>query len=164
MLTEPKIIERASQPCVTINLDVSQPEISQVGPPLPDEVAKWCKAQGIELAAAPFFDYCAFLPDGRMTMRAGFPVKTPAKSEGRFVAGELPGGRYASLTHTGPYHELHDANMTLDDWVRAQGLDLAGRMTDAKTLVGATRLEIYHKDPGEDPSGHPVTEVAFRLK
>jgi effector-binding domain-containing protein len=99
-----------------------------------------------------------------MTMRAGFPVKTPAKSEGRFVAGELPGGRYASLTHTGPYHELHDANMTLDDWVRAQGLDLAGRMTDAKTLVGATRLEIYHKDPGEDPSGHPVTEVAFRLK
>jgi hypothetical protein len=30
--------------------------------------------------------------------------------------------------------------------------------------VGATRMEIYLSDPGESPSGNPVTEVAFRLK
>jgi len=163
MLSEPKIIERPTQPIIFIALEVSQPEIAEVGPPLPDEVAAWAKAHGVALAGAPFFDYCAFLPGGRMKMRVGFPVTAPAVASGRVMAGELLGGRYASLTHTGPYHELYEANMTLDAWVRQEGEDFAGAV-EGECFVDATRLEIYHKDPGEDPSGHPVTEVAFRLK
>ena len=80
---------------------------------------------------------------------------------GAVIGGTLPGGRYASLTHTGPYRELKDASMALDAWVRTQGYQLDGR-EEAGGLAGATRLEIY-EDPGQTPSGHPVTQVAFRL-
>lgn len=53
--------------------------------------------------------------------------------------------------------------MTLDSWVKAQGHELDGAM-EGDGFVNASRVEICHQDPGEDPSGHPVTEIAFRLK
>jgi effector-binding domain-containing protein len=93
----------------------------------------------------------------------GMPTATVLPADERFTTGTLPGGKYASITATVPYHELHDANMKLDAWARAQGHDFAGTV-EGDSFIGGTRLEIYHKDPGEDPSGHPVTEIAFRVK
>ena len=78
------------------------------------------------------------------------------------IGGTLPGGRYVSVINIGPYNELMEANMALDSWARANGHKLDGTVSGDE-FRNATRLEIYHKDPGEDPSGHPVTEVAFRL-
>jgi effector-binding domain-containing protein len=98
-----------------------------------------------------------------MEMQVGMPTRTVLEGDAGMATGTLPGGRYAVVTHTGPYHELGEANMSLDAWARKQGLTLDGEMK-GDGFVGATRLEIYHKDPGEDPSGHPVTEVAFRIK
>ena len=79
------------------------------------------------------------------------------------TTGTLPGGRYAVVTHTGPYHELHEANMALDTLgARARARRFAGREAGDR-FVDATRLEIS-QGPGRGPSsGHPVTEVAFRL-
>jgi hypothetical protein len=76
------------------------------------------------------------------------------------MTGTLAGGRYAAVTHTGPYHELGEANMSLGAWARSKGLDGEAK---GDGFVGATRLEIYH-EPGKGPSGHPVTEVAFRIR
>lgn len=162
MLTEPKIVEKAAQPYAAIALTLRQPEISEQAPPLVDDVIAWVKAKGGELAGTPFFNYVNFLPGGTMEMHVGLPTKTLLAGEGRYFTGTLPGGRYASLTATVPYHELHDANMKLHDWATAQGHKLDGTERGDR-FVNANRMEIYHKDPGEDPSGHPVTEIAFRL-
>ena len=162
MLTEPKIVTKDPQPYAAIELELTQPEISQIAPPLIGDVIAWANAQGIKTNGPPFFNYTAFKPGGRMMMQVGMPTATVGKAEGRFSTGSLPGGRYASVTHTGPYHELHEANMKLDEWTRTQGYKLDGRV-DGDGFRDATRVEIYHKDPEEDPSGHPVTEVAFRL-
>lgn len=163
MLTEPSIVEKAAQPYAAIVLTLRQPEIAQQAPPLVEDVIAWVKQRGGELSGPPFFNYVTFLPGGRMEMQVGMPTASVLPPEGRFTTGILPGGRYAAITATVPYHELHDANMKLDDWARGQGLEFAGTV-EGDSFMGATRLEIYHKDPGEDPSGHPVTEIAFRVK
>lgn len=162
MLTEPKIVEKAPQPYAAILLTLRQPEIAQQAPPLIDDVIKWVKAQGGELAGAPFFNYINFFPGREMEMQVGMPTATVLKADGTMSTGTLPGGRYASITATVPYHELHDANMKLHDWSVAKGHTLDGT-EDGDRFINANRMEIYHKDPGEDPSGHPVTEIAFRL-
>lgn len=163
MLTEPKIIEKAAQPYAAIVLTLRQPEISGQAPPLIDDVIGWVKEKGGALSGPPFFNYVNFNPGGTMEMQVGMPTASVLPADGRFITGTLPGGRYAVLTATVPYHELHDANMKLDDWARGQGYEFAGT-AEGDSFLGGTRLEIYHKDPGEDPSGHPVTEIAFRIK
>ena len=163
MLTEPKIVEKAAQPFAAILLTLRQPEIAAQAPPLVEDVIAWVIGKGLEPSAASFFNYVSFLPDGVMEMQVGVPTATVLPADGRFITGTLPDGRYASITATVPYHELHDANMQLDSWVRGQGLELDG-MAEGERLLGANRMEIYHQDQGEDPSGYPVTEIAFRLR
>lgn len=163
MLTEPKIVEKATQPFAAILLTLHQPEIAQQAPQLVEEVIQWVQSKGGELTGPPFFNYVNFYPDGAMEMQVAMPTARVLPPDERFVTGSIPGGRFASITATVPYHELHDANMKLDAWVKAQGVELDGSV-EGDRFVGANRMEIYHKDPGEDPSGHPVTEIAFRLK
>lgn len=162
MLTEPTIVTRPDQPYAAILLTLAQPEIAQKAPPLIEDVIKWVEAQGGMTTGAPFFNYVNFFPDGTMEMQVGMPTDRVLTADGKVATGKLPGGRFASLTATVPYHELHDANMKLDTWVKDAGHRLDGR-EEGDRFVGANRMEIYHKDPGEDPSGHPVTEIAFRL-
>lgn len=163
MLTEPKIVEKPAQPYAAVLLTLRQPEIAAQAPQLIDEVIGWVKAKGGDLTGAPFFNYVNFFPGGKMEMQVGMPTSTVLPSEGRFSTGTLPGGRFASITATVPYDQLHDANMKLDAWTKAQGLELDGEV-DGDRFVGANRMEIYLSDPGEHPSGDPVTELAFRLK
>ncbi|MEO5805742.1 GyrI-like domain-containing protein [Devosia sp.] len=163
MLTEPTVVTKAAQPYAAMILTLSQPEIAQTAPPLIGKVIEWVKGQGGELAGPPYFNYFNFLPGGKMQMQVGMPTATVMQGDDMVTTGLLPAGRYAAITHTGPYHELYEANMALDKWARGQGFAFAGTELPDR-YEDATRLEIYHKDPGEDPSGFPVTEVAFRLK
>lgn len=162
MLSEPQIVTRQDQPFAAILLTLRQPEIAGTAPPLVDDVIAWITTHGGKIVGRSFFNYVQFFADGTMQMQVGMPTETVMKPEGRVVTGLLPGGNYASVTAVMPYHELHNANMKLDQWARGEGLELDGHV-DGDSFVGATRLEIYHKDPDEDPSGHPVTEIAFRL-
>lgn len=162
MLTEPKIVEKAPQPYAAILLTLRQPEIAQQAPPLIEDVITWVKEQGGELTGPPFFNYVNFFPGGTMEMQVGMPTATVLPGDSRFSTGTLPGGKYASITATVPYHELHDANMQLDSWAKGKRHILDGTV-EGDRFINAVRMEIYHKDPGEDPSGHPVTEIAFRL-
>ena len=162
MLTEPTIVTKPDQPYAAILLTLTQPEIARKAPQLIDDVIKWVNAHGGRTTGAPFFNYVNFFPDRTMEMQVGMPTDRVLEADDKVTTGTLQGGRFASLTATVPYHQLHDANMKLDEWVKSAGHKLDGRV-DGDRFVGANRMEIYHKDPGEDPSGHPVTEVAFRL-
>ncbi|MEP7240280.1 MAG: GyrI-like domain-containing protein [Devosia sp.] len=161
MLTQPRIIERAAEPFAAIMLEVTQREIAERAPPLIADVMAWVKRRDGQISGPPFFSYVTFLPAGRMRMMVGVATATVLGSDGLIVTGELPAGRYASVTHRGPYAALYEANMGLDAWIRAQGFDYAGEVR-GDSFVEATRLEIY-REPGSATTP-PVTEVAFRLK
>lgn len=161
-LTDPKIVTREPQPFAAIVLELEQPEISSKAPPLIADVIAWLNARGLRHSGPPFFNYTSFKPGGRMVMQVGMPLAEPVTGAGNVTCGVLPGGRYVSVTHHGPYHELGTANMALMDWAKAKGIVLDGEVAGDESR-GATRLEIYHRDPGEtDPL--PTTEVAFRIK
>jgi len=161
-MTQIEINTRKSQPFAAHKLRLHQPEISKQAPQRIGDVIAWIHARGGKTVGAPFFNYVNFYPDGTMEMQAGMPTATVMTGDDTVTTGTLPGGRYVSLIHDGPYHELHQANMMLMDWARDAGHQLDGAV-EGDRFVGATRMEIYLTDPEDSPSGHPVTEVAFRL-
>lgn len=163
MFSEPKLVTKPPQPYAAMLLTLRQPDIAGVAPPLIADVIAWITARGGSVTGAPFFNYVTFFPDGTMQMQVGMPTANVLPGDDRISTGTLPGGTFASLTATAPYHELHDANMQLDHWAKTNGHALDGTV-EGENFVGANRLEIYRSDPGEDPSGFPVTEIAFRLK
>ncbi|HTN63814.1 MAG TPA: GyrI-like domain-containing protein [Devosia sp.] len=161
-MSDISITNRQPQPFAAYILRLHQPEIADKAPPLIGDVIAWVQAHDGQTTGAPFFNYVNFFPDGSMEMQVGMPTAIVMAGDDAVTTGTLPGGRYASLVHEGPYHTLHQANMTLDQWARSAGHKLDGAV-DGDRFVGATRMEIYLTDPDQNPSGQPVTEVAFRL-
>ncbi len=79
------------------------------------------------------------------------------------LAGVLPAGRYATLTHAGHPSELMAATKALLDWAAEQGLtwDVT---PGADGDLWACRLENYLTDPSQEPDMSKwVTQLAFKL-
>ncbi|MBJ6988953.1 GyrI-like domain-containing protein [Devosia sp. MC521] len=163
MLTEPKIVAREAQTFAFMRVVVPQPEIGRVAPPLVDQLIAWIEEMGGTVAGRSFFNYPRCYSDGGMEVIVGVPTTTMMTPSGEVSTAILPAGRYASLHANVDYHQLHDANRVLGEWVEREGLELDGRRDGQGSWSDSTRLEIYHLDPGEHPSGMPVTEIAFRL-
>ena len=161
MLTLPKIVERSAQPYVAIRQQVRMPFGEAVDRAFP-EVFGWLEANGMRPAGAPFIKYNVIqMP--RLELEFGVPVEAASKSDGRVLAGTLPGGRYATLTYWGAYDNLMDVNAVLIGWAKEKGI----RWDAVETPNGdrfAGRLEIYETDPREEPDQSKwKTEVAIRL-
>jgi effector-binding domain-containing protein len=85
---------------------------------------------------------------------ACMPVRG-GKSTAEIAVRELPGGRYVSLLHLGPYQELGRSYAKVLEYIREKGYE----------VVMPTR-EIYHKGPGMIFKGNPkkyVTEIQVPL-
>jgi effector-binding domain-containing protein len=158
-MTEPSIVEREAQPYVGISASVPMDGIPAIADRLRD-IFGWLASRGVAPAGAPFLKYNVVAMESGLEMEAGVPVGPGVDGEGDIVAGLLPAGRYATLTHVGHPSELVDATARLLEWAAARGLEWdlspAGRWT--------ARLEIYHTDPAEEPDMTKwETELAFRL-
>ena len=89
---------------------------------------------------------------------AEFEVCMPVKRvvEGTAAVRELPGGRFLTLVHSGPYEELSRSYSRLFKHASAEGLEL-----------GAPSREVYLKGPGMIFKGNPkkyLTEIQFPLE
>ena len=158
MLSEPKIIKREPQPYAAIRITVEQSAISRDAPPLVGQILGWVAQHG-EQAGDAFFNYTRMY-GSKMDMEVGAPTKTLLKADGRVTTGTLPGGRYATLTYTGPYDGLRDAHEHLHLWLAKQ----AGLKPFDMEAGGLTLLEIYETDPDEEPNPEKwITHIAFRL-
>ena len=163
MLSEPRIVTRPDQPFAAIRISLDRSDIPSKAPPLIGEVAGWLGKQGVTPAGAPFFSYLAMPDDGPMLMEVGFPTASLLAGDDRVRTGTIPGGRFATIVHTGPYDGLYDANVALGKWLGKQGVPHP--MPDkAAGNYEAALLEIYETDPSEEPDPQKwETEVAFRL-
>jgi DNA-binding transcriptional MerR regulator/effector-binding domain-containing protein len=85
---------------------------------------------------------------------ACMPVRG-GKSTPEINVRSLPGGRYVSLFHLGPYDELGRSYAKILEYVRAKGY-----------LVAMPTREIYHKGPGMIFRGNPkkyLTEIQMLI-
>jgi effector-binding domain-containing protein len=158
----PTIVERDEQPYVAVSGQVTMQTIAAIADRLP-EVFGWLDARGLEPAGAPFFRYNLIDMDRRLEVEAGVPVAAAAAGDGEVLAGVLPAGRYASVTHIGHPDGLVGATAALLEWAERQGLRWDVTPTPEGERWGC-RLEVYKTDPAEQPDmGRWETELLFRL-
>ena len=134
MIEGPRVEDRPARPYVALRRVVSGEDFAAA---IDDAFPRLLAA--VEVVGTPFIRY-------RDESEAGYdidlavPVATlPDAVDDGFVADELPAGRWAVLTHLGPYEELEDAHAAIDD---------AGYEQDDE--AGA-RIEIYVTDPRDEP-------------
>nr|WP_281371435.1 GyrI-like domain-containing protein [Petropleomorpha daqingensis] len=72
-------------------------------------------------------------------LEVGFPVDRQVRATGNVVAGGLPGGRLARVTHSGSFDGLGDAWARLAAWLDEQGLS-----------PSSERWEVYVTQPSPD--------------
>ena len=162
MLTEPSIVERDAQPYLAIRRIVKIPFGTVASKTLAD-LQRHMKKRGITPTDAPFFRYNIIDMPTALEIDFGAPTEQEEQGDDVLVSGVLPAGRYATLTHTGPYKDLIAANGALLDWIKAQGLTLDSHASPAGDVFGC-RLEIYPTDPKvEKDKSRWVTELAFKL-
>jgi RNA polymerase sigma-70 factor (ECF subfamily) len=156
------VIERAPQPYVSVPRTVTMATIGSAADDIPG-LFEWLAAHGTEPAGAPFLKYNVIDMERELQIEAGLPVTVPVPGDGRVQAGVLPGGRYASVTHVGPYDQLIPAVRRLLEWADDQGLTWDKQDTPAGDRWGC-RLEIYPVNPAEQPDPAKwETELVFRL-
>jgi effector-binding domain-containing protein len=162
MSAAPEIVTRAEQPYVAIRGRVSMAEIGAFAVRTP-EVFAWLGAHGLPPAGPPFMRYNVIDMTRDLEIDNGVPVAAPVEGDAEVIAGVLPAGRYATLTHVGHPSELMAATKALLDWAAAQGLTWDSSPSADGERWGS-RLEIYLSDPREEPDMSKwVTQLAFRL-
>lgn len=161
-MSTPVIVERPGQPYVAVRRWVTMQEFPEIADRLP-ELFGWLGSRGGVPAGAPFFRYVTMGGDGRMEVEAGIPVAALVEVDGDVVAGTLPAGRYATLTHVGPPDQLFGVTAALLGWAAQQGLAWDLTESDAGEHWAA-RLEVLKTNPAEQPDMTKwETELAFKL-
>jgi effector-binding domain-containing protein len=161
-LPAPVIVERAAQPYVAYREAVTMQSVAAPARRFA-EIYAWLGDQGIAPAGAPFYKYDLIDMAHELVIEAGVPVATVPDVPGEMVAGTLPAGRYATVTHVGHPDELMEVTRRLLEWGAQQGLTWDHTET-ANGDAWACRLEIYHSNPQDEPDmAKWVTDLAFRL-
>src|SRR6266540_1746697 len=162
MKHQPRIQERADQPYLAIPLTVTMEggfgEEVEGGF---SELFGWLEEHGVAPVGAPFIRFLVIDMEGELEIELAVPVAEGVSGEGRFRADVLPGGRYVTLLHVGPYDDLVASNAALQEWAEEQGIVWDSWDTDLGSAWRG-RVEHYLSDPSTepDPSKWEV-EVAY---
>jgi effector-binding domain-containing protein len=162
MSSAPDIETRAEQPYVAVRAKVTMDGIAAFARRF-GEVFGWLDSHGLAPAGPPFFKYNVIDMARELEMEAGVPIAAAATGDDQVVAGVLPAGRYATLTHVGHPSELMAATKALLDWAAEQGLTWDVTPSEDGDRW-ACRLENYLTDPEQEPDMSKwVTQLAFKL-
>jgi len=101
---------------------------------------------------APFVAYYNMDMEN-LDIEVGFPVGRPLSGQETVLPGEIPGGKYAAATYTGPYHQISSAYEALTAWVQQHNYEVSG-----------IAYEIYLNDPSNVPPDELQTQILFPLK
>ena len=110
----------------------------------------WLEEHGVAPAAAPFIRYLVVDMEAELEVDFAVPVAVAGQNGGRVHFDVLPGGRYATLLHVGPYDGLVASQDALQRWAEQQDIALEGRETD-RGLAFRGRVEHYLVDPADEP-------------
>lgn len=117
--------------------------------------ARLGRAAGLKISGKPLGLYydMEYLDEGA-DIESCFPVRKELKSAG-VDCRELPGGRFATLVHCGPYDQLFRSYAKIFEFLKSRCLEL-----------NAPIREVYHKGPGmifRGNSAKYITEIQFQI-
>jgi effector-binding domain-containing protein len=161
MNDEPQISERAPVTYAGLPVTVTMASFASAADAGFPELFGWLGEHGIEPVGPPLIRYHVIDMEADLEIEFGVPVAAAVPDDGRVRTGVVPGGRFVTLLHTGPYDGLIGANAALQDWSGRQGISLQssdhGRQWRA-------RVEHYLTDPAAEPdTARWQTEVAYLI-
>lgn len=163
MLTLPTIIDREAQAYVAVRRSIPMAELGSIAAATHDIVIDFVRdTAGVE-GGAPFIKYDLIDMEGTMELEFGVPITGSVEPTDEIVLGELPAGRYATVTHTGSYDELYDVTAALVGWAKERGVDWDSQPEGAGERF-VSRIESYENDPGEVPESELVTTLYFKVR
>ncbi|USX12181.1 GyrI-like domain-containing protein [Oxalobacteraceae bacterium OTU3CAMAD1] len=161
MLTLPQIINRTAQRYIAVRLRVSIPFDDDMGPAF-DELFLAFSRAGVEPSGMEFIKF-NLIDMPRLEIEVGMTTNAAIPLTGQLVEGELPAGRYVSLTYTGSYADLMDVTAMLIGWAKEKEL----KWDSHQTLDGekfACRLEVHDNNPSIEPDPAKLqTTLLFKL-
>ena len=162
MLTLPKIVDRPTLAYVAIKAHVTAPFDDKI-PDILDRLFRYLKDNNLREIGQVFFRYTRVAMP-HLEMEFGVPVDRTIATNGDYVTGSLPAGRYGEVTYFGPYDDLVTVNGILIAWAQHVGWTFDARQ-DPEGEWFANRLEIYHNSPATEPDPAKLqTTVSINLK
>jgi|SRR5215217_5341420 len=161
MLTLPQIIDRPAQRYVAVQLPVTIPFGDDLDPAF-DELFAAFSAAEVEPNGMEFFKF-NLIDMPRLEIEVGMTTDALLPLSNRMIAGELPAGRYVSLSYTGQYDNLMDVTAMLVGWAKEKGLKWDSRDTPNGEQF-ACRLEVHDNNPSIEPDPAKLkTTLLFKL-
>jgi len=146
------IVERTETKTLGVRYRTPASELSKTMGPIYGEIAAHMAKNGIPFAGPPYARY--FNMDmNDLDLEIGFPIAAPAAGAGRVAAGTLPGGAYATATHTGPYETIESTYNALMAFIGERKLE-----------CGSDMFEEYLNSPEDTPPEKLETAIYFPLK
>jgi len=143
---EPRIDQRAAQHYAAIPETVTMATISEAVDKAFPELFGWLGENGLQASGPPIIRYLFIDMAADLQIELGVPVSAPVAASGRIRPGILPAGRYAVVTHVGPYDELASSNAALLAWAATHGVEF-----DTEGALWRSRVEHYLTDPSAEP-------------
>ena len=162
MLTTPTIVDRDSTPYVAVLRRVPMSEIGRISASTHDLVLDFVRQNGGE-PGAPLIKYNLVDMEGIMELEFGVLLNSDVTATGEFFVGELPAGRYATITHTGPYDELYDVTGLFVGWAKERGIAWDSEPEGAGERF-VSRVETYLNDPADVAEQELVTQLDFKVR
>jgi effector-binding domain-containing protein len=161
MLTLPKIIDRTAQNYVAVRLPVTIPFGDEMDPAF-DELFEAFSNAGVEPNGVEFIKF-NLIDMPHLEIEVGMSTDATIQPSGRLIVGELPAGRFVSLTYTGPYDDLMDVTAMLIGWAKEKGLKWDSHDTPLGERF-ACRLEVHDNNPSTEPDRARLqTTLLFKL-
>lgn len=162
-LTIPVVIERRAEPYLACRIAGKMRDLPQFAPPKFAELHAWMEARGMAPAGPAFFRYRRFGSDGSVELDVGTPTMGAEAGSGAITADEVPAGRYAFATYTGPYDRLYDAFAMLNGWISGRDLVADGRKGESGRRMGC-QMEVYRISPMQEKDPAKMeTDLLVRL-
>jgi len=134
---EVEVKDIAAQHVAIVRAETTPDKIGATYGELIAEVSSSLAKRSIPTAGPSFGRYFDYSKD-HVDMAVGFPVAGSVDGDGRVVAGELPGGRVAVVTHVGPYTQLGGAYRAVEAW-----------MAEHKVASAGPPWEVYETGPAQ---------------
>lgn len=149
MSYECKLIERKAQPVMFIRGHSAAKDLPNFFEQSFGALARYISQAGGQMSGAPYAAYHNMdMKD--LDVEAGIPVNQPLPDKDDIQSGEIPAGKYASATHTGPYSDVEPIYNAIMQWMKDKGYETTG-----------VSYEFYLNDPDETPPEKLETLILF---
>ncbi len=152
MLSDIKVEERLAQPILSVRTRTSVDKLPQILGETYGAIAQYLGELGECPIGPPFAGY--FNMDMQdLDVEIGFPVTRVFDSRDQLKAGQIPPGKAATATYTGPYEQMEPAYNELFLWINDNGYEVSGVV-----------YEFYLNDPATTPPEQLQTQIVFMLQ